>query len=234
MVCSVTSEIIYLNGNTRGWILLSLSELESGPYELSSWLSLVRSAAIRELNQLELSQVSPEDANLMKSSEGEDRRIERFSRFRIVIIISTGRFSYDDGDGHENAKKKTNKQTNNSARAFHFLVNFFAVTARQDVKFPDGMFCGGRKHTTANFIFLFLNLGAVSKNSTPGNFTYIWHLKRIGITARMFQKTRIHFNNDVFAAVDVVLAKAPLCLACNSASSLACPISCSRVWELLI
>ena len=52
------------------------------------------------------------------------------------------------------------------------------------------------------FFFLFLNLGAVSKNSTPGKFTYIWHLKRVGIIIAMtFKKTRIRFNSDVLAAV---------------------------------
>ena len=44
---------------------------------------------------------------------------------------------------------------------------------------------------------------------TPGNFTYILYLKRIGIIARTFQTTQIHFNSDIFAAAAVVDAKAP-------------------------
>ena len=33
--------------------------------------------------------------------------------------------------------------------------------------------------------------------------------KRVGIIAKTFEKTRIHFNSDVFAAIAVVVAKAP-------------------------
>ena len=35
------------------------------------------------------------------------------------------------------------------------------------------------------------------------------HLKRVGIIVTTFEKTRIHFNGDVSAAVAVVVAKAP-------------------------
>ena len=48
-------------------------------------------------------------------------------------LVSIGSFSNDDGDGNENVKNKNNRlnnQNNNSARALHFLVHFFAVTAR--------------------------------------------------------------------------------------------------------
>ena len=71
------------------------------------------------------------------------------------------------------------------------------------MKSPDGKFYGDVTVSTRRRIFLslFLNLGAVSKNSTPGNFTFIWHF---GIMATTFDKTRIHFNSDVFAAFAVV------------------------------
>ena len=55
------------------------------------------------------------------------------------------------------------------------------------------------------FFFLYLNLSAL-----PKKFTYIltfslnWN--------KHAQKTQIHFNNDVFAALAVVDAKAPLVL----------------------
>ena len=41
-------------------------------------------------------------------------------------------FSNDDGDGNENVKQAIDSKTknNNPARALHFLVHFFAVTAR--------------------------------------------------------------------------------------------------------
>ena len=40
-------------------------------------------------------------------------------------------------------------------------------------------------------------------------FTYISYFQRVGIHATKFEKTRIDFNNDVFAAVAIVVAKAP-------------------------
>ena len=42
------------------------------------------------------------------------------------------------------------------------------------------------------------------KRSTPGKFAYIRHFQRIGINAKEFEKTLIHFKSDVFAAVAVV------------------------------
>ena len=44
-------------------------------------------------------------------------------------------------------------------------------------------------------------------NSTE--FTYIFYFQRVGIQAMQFQKTRINFNSDVFAAVAIVIAKPP-------------------------
>ena len=59
------------------------------------------------------------------------------------------------------------------------------------MKFPDGTFYGGRQWTHDDeFFFLFLNLNVVSKNSTPGNFTYIWLLNRAEIIATTFEKTQ--------------------------------------------
>ena len=56
------------------------------------------------------------------------------------------------------------------------------------------MFYGGRiKTSDVEFFFLSLNLSAVSKNSSPRKFAYIWHFQRIGINATKFEKTQIHF-----------------------------------------
>ena len=69
-----------------------------------------------------------------------------------------------------------------------------------DVKMPNFTFYGGRKQARKN-----LNLSAV-----PKKFTYIltfslnWN--------KHAKKTQIHFNSDVFAALAVVDAKAPLVL----------------------
>ena len=59
------------------------------------------------------------------------------------------------------------------------------------------------------FFFLYLNLSSVPDESTPGKYAYIWHFRRIWKNATKFEKTRIHFKSDVFAAVAVVDAKAP-------------------------
>ena len=50
-------------------------------------------------------------------------------RIQIETLIND---DDDDGDGNENGKKKGTsfKTTLNSARALHFFVHFFAVTAR--------------------------------------------------------------------------------------------------------
>ena len=48
------------------------------------------------------------------------------------------------------------------------------------------------------------------KKSTPGKFAYIRHFQRIGINAtKPFEKTLIHFESEVLAAVAVIDAKAP-------------------------
>ena len=56
-------------------------------------------------------------------------------------------------------------------------------------------------------MFLFLNLNAVPKKSTLEQFAYFRHFQRIGMNAKKFEKTPIHFKSDVFAAVAVVDAK---------------------------
>ena len=58
--------------------------------------------------------------------------------------------------------------------------------------------------------FLFLNLSAVPKKSTPGKLAYIRHFRhfqRIEINSKTFEKTLIRFKGDVFASVAVVDAK---------------------------
>ena len=55
--------------------------------------------------------------------------------------------------------------------------------------------------------FLFLNLRAVPKKSTPGKLAYIKHFQRIGTNETKFENMVIHFKSDVFTAVAVVNAK---------------------------
>ena len=74
-----------------------------------------------------------------------------------------GNFSNTNGDGNENVKTTTLHVQHT------FLFDF-------DVRFSHAMFYGGRKFTSTNFFILFLNLGSVSKNWIPGEFSYIWHI----------------------------------------------------------
>ena len=60
------------------------------------------------------------------------------------------------------------------ARAAHFFVHLFAD---YDESMPNFTFYGGRKQATTKYYFLFLNLDAVLRNSTSGEFTYIWQSK---------------------------------------------------------
>ena len=43
-------------------------------------------------------------------------------------------------------------------------------------------------------------------NSTPGKFAYFRPFQRNSMNATTFEKTRIHFKGDVFAAVAVAVA----------------------------
>ena len=60
-----------------------------------------------------------------------------------------------------------------------------------EVKMPNFTFYGERKQGTTNFFFLFLNLSAVPKKSTPGKLAHISHFQWIGINATKFEKTRV-------------------------------------------
>ena len=53
------------------------------------------------------------------------------------------------------------------------------------------------------------NLSAVPKKSTPGKLADISYYQRIEINATKLEKTPIHFNSKVFAAVTFVDAKSP-------------------------
>ena len=77
-----------------------------------------------------------------------------------------------------------------------------------NVKVPNFTFWRGRENKTTTFLLLFLNF-AVFQNLTPEQFANIWRIKRVGISAIMFEVARIHFLSDVFVAFAVVVAEAP-------------------------
>ena len=73
-----------------------------------------------------------------------------------------------------------------------------------DEKMPNFTFYGGRKQATMKFSFPFWTWIWFLRNSTPGEFAYIWQSKWVGTVAIKIEWTRIHFLSDVFAAVAVL------------------------------
>ena len=99
-----------------------------------------------------------------------------------------------------------NYQNNNSARASRFLIHFFDVHCTTTTwnllicRFMEDV------NIRRRISFLFLNLNKILKNSTPGKVACIWHIERVLIDAIKFERTQIHFFNNVFTAVVVLLA----------------------------
>ena len=93
--------------------------------------------------------------------------------------------------GNKNVRKSNrfNKQNNNFTHAECFLLCDDCINTRW--KFL--------KRKKKESFLLFLNLGAVPKNSTPRKFTYSWLFEHFWI---------IHFNKDVSAVITVVVALA--------------------------
>ena len=85
---------------------------------------------------------------------------------------------------------------------------------------PKFTFYGGRKQATSfnEIFFLFLNLSAVPKKSTPGKFAYIRHFQRIGINATKFEET-LDFLKVTFSLLSpwsvLKLPKTPYCVPSN-------------------
>ena len=102
-----------------------------------------------------------------------------------------------------------------------FLYISLPLLQDYDMKMPSFTFYGGCKTSDDKLFFLFLNLSAVPKKSTPGKLAYISYFQRIEINATKLEKTPIHFKSDVFAAVTFVDAKS-LVSTVVSASCLTC------------
>ena len=58
-------------------------------------------------------------------------------------------------------------------------------------------------------VFLFLNLDMVARNSTPGNFAYIWQRRWDGIITMKIERMHINFLSDLFAGVIVLGSYCP-------------------------
>ena len=113
----------------------------------------------------------------------------KFQYDKCCKIIAS--FSNDDGDGNKNVKKSNslNNQNNNSGRALHFLVHFFAVTARL-----------GREIHDDQFSFLRLSkLGCGLQEFNSRKFHLHLTFKAIWNNRDDDLKNRINFNRDDFA-----------------------------------
>ena len=68
-----------------------------------------------------------------------------------------GSFSNDDGDGNKNVVKAKGLMSKTTTLHVHYTFSYISLPSLHDwaVKFPDGTFCGRRKHTTTNFSFFF-------------------------------------------------------------------------------
>ena len=58
-------------------------------------------------------------------------------------------------------------------------------------------------------VFLFLNLDMVVRNSTLGNFAYIWQRRWDGIITMKIERMDINFLSDLFAGVTVLGSHCP-------------------------
>ena len=164
--------------------------------------------------------------------------IERSHDVRAAMLVRS--FSYDnrdgdgDGDGDENVITAIGLLSKTTI--FYTCITLFCtflcwpLLHDYDLKIPNFTFYEGRKQGDDEVIFLFLNLSAVPKKSTPGKFAYFRYFQQIGINATAFEKTLIHFKSDIFAALAVVDAKTPWC----SKTMKRRPCWCSKpvLWEL--
>ena len=83
--------------------------------------------------------------------------------------MSVGSFSNDDGDGNENVKKAIGLLSKTTSVHVHhaFLYISLPLLRDYDVKMPSFTFYGGPITSDDKLCFLFLNLSAVPKKSTP-------------------------------------------------------------------
>ena len=95
--------------------------------------------------------------------------------------MSVGSFSNDDGHGNENVKKAICLLSKTTSLHVHhaFLYISLPLLPDYDVKMPSFTFYGGHKTSDDKLFFLFLNLSAVPKKSTPGKLAYISYFQRI-------------------------------------------------------
>ena len=121
--------------------------------------------------------------------------------------MSVGSFS--DGDGNENVKNAVGLLSKTTSLHMHHAFLYISLLLLHDynLKMLSFTFYGGRKTSDDKLFFLFLNLSAVPKKSTPGKLAYISYFQRIEIKATKLEKMPIHFKSDFFGAVTLSMLK---------------------------
>ena len=83
---------------------------------------------------------------------GKEKKSESLARFKPMTsraLVLLGTFRNDDGDGNVNVKKATGLITKTTNLHVHYTFWYISLPSLHDfdVKFPDGTFYGGSKHT---------------------------------------------------------------------------------------
>ena len=92
-----------------------------------------------------------------------------------------------------------------------FLYIFFAITTWLWNKNAWFQFYGGHKQAKNVISVLFLNLDMVLRNSTPGEFTYIWQSKWMGIIRWRLKAGKFTFFSNFLALLPSSDFKVPSC-----------------------
>ena len=95
--------------------------------------------------------------------------------------------------------KRINMQNNNPD-------TFYLPSLDYDMKMSISMLYGGCACLTKLYFDLFLNLDMVVRNSTPGNFAYIWQRRWDGIIIMKIERMHINFLSKLFPGVTVLLS----------------------------
>ena len=90
-------------------------------------------------------------------------------------------FTIHQRDGDKNAKKQIISKTTTMLMHHTFLYSSLPFLHNYALAMPNFACYGERKQTLTKFIFLFLNLDMVLKNSAPVGFTFNWQRKWVGI-----------------------------------------------------
>ena len=115
----------------------------------------------------------------------------------VIEFATLGSLSNDDGDGNENGKKALGLDGSRFLCTFRYRCCTTTTWNRLVSRFIEDV------NTRQQFSFSFSDLRYSPLELTPEKFPNIWQIKWNGIRLMKFEKARVHFFTDVFAAVAV-------------------------------